>query len=129
MATRVPNLLRVGERGELAAGVRLLGVRELLPARLAGSHLVALADQGAWVRILPRPAVRPGRLARLGARGLSIGDRGLVAVVGRQVVAAVDELIGQVLLIDVGTLELVRVPVADADPVVLHAAVARVPEM
>ena len=73
-------------------------------------------------------ALRAGRPGFL-ARGHAGADGRLVAGLGGRVVAPVAKLVGQVLLVHVGTLEVGRIAVADADPVLLHAAVRRVPQV
>src|SRR6266545_122589 len=106
-----------------AARLLLLLRRELLAVLLArskdrnaGAHL----DRRARERVLRRLAPFTRRGARRLASFHALGDRRLVAVVGREVVAAGGELVGQVLLLDVGALVFVRVAVADADAVVLE---------
>src|SRR5437867_11017249 len=86
-------------------GVALLGLGQLLPALLASPlDLVARAarhlGRGEWV--LRRPSGLAGRVARSGPAGHSLGDRGLVALVGREVVALAVKRLGQVTLLDVG---------------------------
>ena len=76
--------------------------------------------------------VRPAAFAAARASAASRHpgrDRRLVPLVGRQVVLPRHDRVGQVLLLDVGALVVVRVAVADADPVLLHPAVRRIPKV
>ena len=79
---------------------------------------------GGGVAFLVRPFRRASARASMRWR-----DRRLVAVVERVEVAAVAEVVGQVLLVDVGPLVVGRVAIADADAVRLHAPIGRVAQV
>jgi hypothetical protein len=110
----------------------LLGLGQALPILLAGLE-DPVAGSRPHLGALGRLARRLAGLLRRGARGCPachpLRDRGFVALVRREVVAALAELLGQVALVHVGALEIVRVAIADADAVVLHPGIRGVSQV
>src|SRR5258706_4080487 len=114
------------------AGVPLLGVGELLAAGLA-DVLDALAGAAAGRRggegVSSRATGGLRRRTGFVPRRLASPKGRLVALVRRQVIAAIGELVRKVLLLDVGAFEVVRIAISDTDAVLLHPAMGGVSEV
>src|ERR1044071_10159628 len=98
----------------LLGGVALLGLGELLAVLLAlplGVACGVAGDLGRGERVLRRPTRFLGLGAGVGPPGEAVADRRLVALVGRQVVALAVDRIGEVPLLHVGAVVVVRVAV------------------
>ena len=116
---------RLGRRS--AGRVLLLGLREPLPGQSSRVRMMSPLDFhssgiGGAVRARSLPRGRPARLH-------PGGDRRLVARFERVEVAPLGRGVRQVLLLDVRALELGRVAIADADPVVLEPPVGGIAQM
>ena len=118
---RWPRLAQSASRFSVSASLARFASRVFmtLPATRIGS------TSGVGRRRAARAAGRLGGLARLQPALHPRADRRLVALVGGPVVAPLAELLGQVALVDVGALVVVRVAVADAEAVVLALGVGR----